>query len=320
MLRQWRWSKFLSEDQWMVYSQHVMITQKVSITPLLLLICFRSNMRLTRNFLLLLILAGMSGTETSLKGLCHSLHWFSNNIIHYRQREMRLKVLIFLILNVIILILSISNTIFCYLCLILQSPLQMRCLIWGFQNSNLSSILTKRNAMDKVFQVHQEDGAQRREEGFWIWRTVSTLKVTLRHSFFIHWEIALSDISTIIPTPRSPLLQSSVLLVPFDPKIPLITYLSLLGMNTFRILTETEDSLSSPSTRQSQENNLILQNDPMCGLTAGGGGCELDCDIDPDAYAIYSDPTCLRDCPQYPACFQQLYRDFETAGRVGIIK
>ena len=120
------------------------------------------------------------------------------------------------------------------------------------------------------------------------------------------------NINTIIPPPPSSLLQgSSVFTVPFDPKIPLFTFLSLLGINTHRILTE--ESLSSPSTRQSQENNLKLMNDPMCGLTAGGGGCELDCDGN-------SDPTCLRDCPQYPACFQQLYRDFETAGRVGIIK
>ena len=102
-------------------------------------------------------------------------------------------------------------------------------------------------------------------------------------------------------------------LVPFDPKIPAFTFLSLLGINTFRILTEKEDSVSSPSTRQSQGNNFILQSDPMCGLPAGGGGCDLDCDG-------FSDPTCLRDCPQYPACFQQLYGDFETAGRVVIIK
>ena len=131
--------------------------------------------------------------------------------------------------------------------------------------------------------------------------------------------ITLSDISTITPSPPSSLLQgSSAFIVPFDPKIPLFTFLSLLGINTHRILTE--DSLSSPSTRQSQEDNLILQNDPMCGLTAGGEGCELDCDIHPDDSDIFSDPTCLRDCSRYPACFQQLYRDFETAGRVGIIK
>ena len=114
------------------------------------------------------------------------------------------------------------------------------------------------------------------------------------------------------PPPPSSLLQgSSVFIVPFDPKIPLFTFLSLLGINTHRILTE--ESLSSPSTRQSQENNLKLMNDPMCGLPAGGEGCALDCDG-------RSDPTCLKDCDQYPACFHQLYRDFETAGRVGIIK
>ena len=142
--------------------------------------------------------------------------------------------------------------------------------------------------------------------------------ILLWRSLSIHWEITLSDISTITPPPPSSLLRgSSVFTVPFDPKIPLFTFLSLLGINTHRILTE--ESLSSPSTRQSQENNLKLMNDPMCGLPAGGGGCELDCDIHPDTNT-YSDPTCLRDCPQYPACFHQLYRDFETAGRVGIIK
>ena len=132
----------------------------------------------------------------------------------------------------------------------------------------------------------------------------------------------MSDISTITPPPPSSLLQgSSVFIVPFDPKIPLFTFLSLLGINTHRILTE--ESLSSPSTRQSQENNLKLMNDPMCGLTAGGGGCELDCDLHPrdvGGARLFSDPTCLSDCGQYPACIQELYKDFETAGRVGIIK
>ena len=66
-------------------------------------------------------------------------------------------------------------------------------------------------------------------------------------------------------------------------------------------------------------------NDPMCGLPAGGEGCELDCDIHPDwvfggLYDLYSDPTCLGDCPHYPACFQELYKDYERAGRVGSIK
>ena len=64
-------------------------------------------------------------------------------------------------------------------------------------------------------------------------------------------------------------------------------------------------------------------NDPMCGLTAGGMACELDCDIHPDSDDYdkwYSDPTCLSDCTQFPACFQKLSEDFVTAGRVGIIK
>ena len=144
--------------------------------------------------------------------------------------------------------------------------------------------------------------------------------ILLWRSLSIHWEITLSDISTITPPPPSSLLQgSSFFLVPFDPKIPLFTFLSLLGINTHRILSE--DSLSSPSTRQSQGNNLKLMNDPMCGLPAGGGGCELDWDVHPYmTFPVYSDPTCLRDCPQYPACVYQLLRDFETAGRDGIIK
>ena len=110
-------------------------------------------------------------------------------------------------------------------------------------------------------------------------------------------------------------------LVPFDPKIPAFTFLSLLGINTFRILTETDDFLSSTSTPQSLENNLILQSDPLCGLTAGGEACELDCDQqDEKRPRVYTDLTCLNDCGQYPQCFQQLYKDYETAGRVGIIK
>ena len=101
--------------------------------------------------------------------------------------------------------------------------------------------------------------------------------------------------------------------MPFDPQIPIITFVIVLVINTFKILTET------PSTSQSQENQFILQNDPLCGLPAGGGGCELDCDLHP-SLRLFSDPTCLSDCGQYPECFQELYKDFEIAGRVGIIK
>ena len=145
--------------------------------------------------------------------------------------------------------------------------------------------------------------------------------ILLWRPYSIHWEITLSDISTFTPPPPSSLLQgSSVFIVPFDPKIPLFTFLSLLGINTHRILTE--DFLSSPSTRQSQENNLVLKSDPMCGLPAGGGGCDLDCDENQETgfFEGFSDPTCLSDCSQYPDCFHQLYRDFVTAGRVGIKK
>ena len=169
------------------------------------------------------------------------------------------------------------------------------------------------------FQGHQKGGTKREPEDSWIWRTVSTFYRVMTVTFYPLRDHFVLYISTITPPPPSSLLQRSfVFIVPFDPNIPLFTFLSLLGINTHRILTE--ESLSSPSTRQSQENNLKLMNDPMCGLTAGGEGCALDCDIHPDFSSPYSDPTCLRDCGQYPACFQQLYRDFETAGRVGIIK
>ena len=53
------------------------------------------------------------------------------------------------------------------------------------------------------------------------------------------------------------LLQgSSVFLVPFDPMIPLFVFLIQLGIDTFRILKE--DSLSSPSTSQSQESHCVF--------------------------------------------------------------
>ena len=62
-------------------------------------------------------------------------------------------------------------------------------------------------------------------------------------------------------------------------------------------------------------------NDPMCGITAGGEACHLDCDFEGIASTgVYSPLTCLSDCSQYPECFQKLYKDFETAGRVGIKK
>ena len=139
------------------------------------------------------------------------------------------------------------------------------------------------------FQVHQDIKTQRRPEDSWIWRTVST--------FFCFFSAVWSQDSAV--------------------------YLFLSAINTHRILTE--DPLSSSSTRQSQENKLILKHDPLCGLTVGGKVCTLDCDVHPNSLSlgsvnIYSDPTCLSDCGQYPACSQQLYKDFETAGRVGIIK
>ena len=131
-------------------------------------------------------------------------------------------------------------------------------------------------------------------------------------------EVTLSDISTLIPSPSSTILQgSSVFVVPFDPKIPLFAFLIPLGINIHRILTE--DPLSPPSTRQSQENNLVLQNDEFCGLPdTTYENCEFDCNINLGNDEVYSDPTCLGDCVQYPACFQQLYKDYETAGTVGI--
>ena len=113
-----------------------------------------------------------------------------------------------------------------------------------------------------------------------------------------------------------PTLTRVLFLVPFDPKIPLFAFLSLLTINTHRILTEDK---------------LVLQSDPLCGLPAAGGGCELDCDLHPRYPLVYSDPNCLRDCrvgkeedqenvrTRQPQCLRQLYQEFEDKGRVVII-
>ena len=61
---------------------------------------------------------------------------------------------------------------------------------------------------------------------------------------------------------------------------------------------------------------FTLKNDPQCGLTAGGGGCALDCDIIGEG-ATYADPACLFDCVKYPKCVQQLFEDYKEQGRVG---
>ena len=62
---------------------------------------------------------------------------------------------------------------------------------------------------------------------------------------------------------------------------------------------------------------FTLKNDPQCGLTAGGGGCELDCDVPTPVFPYYADPACLFDCINYPPCVQQLFEDYKDQGRVG---
>ena len=83
-------------------------------------------------------------------------------------------------------------------------------------------------------------------------------------------------------------------------KIPIFTFLSLLGINTLRILTE-------------QSRPTILRNDPSCGLTAGGrDDCTWDCQtiISSNSIPIYQDPICLRDCDHFPSCFHMLMEDY----------
>ena len=111
----------------------------------------------------------------------------------------------------------------------------------------------------------------------------------------------------------------TLFLVPFDPRIPAFAFISILVINTFRILTQ-EDSLSPISSREIQRNRFSLQSDPLCGLVPlnAGGDCELDCVLHPRFSMVYYDPTCLRDCDQYPKCFHELYKDFRRQGRVGI--
>ena len=55
----------------------------------------------------------------------------------------------------------------------------------------------------------------------------------------------------------------------FDIKIPIAVFLSLLGLNTYRLLTNTKDE--SPD---------ILKSDPLCGVTGGGREeCYWDCEL-----------------------------------------
>ena len=65
---------------------------------------------------------------------------------------------------------------------------------------------------------------------------------------------------------------------------------------------------------------FTLKDDPQCGLTAGGTGCELDCDrIETGSFGVYvyRDPACLFDCVNYPNCVQQLFENYKDQGRVG---
>ena len=79
-------------------------------------------------------------------------------------------------------------------------------------------------------------------------------------------------------------------------------------------------SSARPTTRQSQQEKFILENDAQCGLSPEGRGtnCELDCQR---IGSLYKDPECLRDC-DIPRCLQLLMEDHIThngvcAGSVG---
>ena len=110
-------------------------------------------------------------------------------------------------------------------------------------------------------------------------------------------------------------------------KIPLTAFTAalsayLLTGNYEPLISPSSSSSSSSSsyTRDSQR-NFTLKNDPQCGLTAGGTGCELDCDrIAKLGRLIYRDPTCLFDCVNYPKCVQQLFEDYKDQGRVAVMK
>ena len=93
----------------------------------------------------------------------------------------------------------------------------------------------------------------------------------------------------------------------FDPKIPLFTFLSLLGINTHRILSR----LSQPFAFY-----VILCTSSV--YSAGGRtDCTWDCDVLLEYVYVYRDPACLFDCVNYPICVQQLFEDYKDQGRVG---
>lgn len=82
--------------------------------------------------------------------------------------------------------------------------------------------------------------------------------------------------------------------------IPIFTFFSLLIINTYRLL---------------HEQVYILKSDPQCGFTAGGREeCTWDCEI--PSRTIYKDPTCMRECVDFPRCFLQLMEDHTENGGV----
>ena len=96
------------------------------------------------------------------------------------------------------------------------------------------------------------------------------------------------------------------LVFPLVFKTPLTVFFGVLSGRLVTDLYHAQvKAASRPTTRQSQPEQFLLKNDPLCGITGGGTACELDCEILGD---VYKDPACLRDCLS-PSCFALLMAD-----------
>ena len=120
-------------------------------------------------------------------------------------------------------------------------------------------------------------------------------------------------------------------IVPFDPKIPLFTFLSLLGINTYRYYSEKKYSLQNDpmcaaggEACQSQGTKVQLTDDLQCGELGGPQDCTLDCEIRSTNENFYFYATCLEDCAEFPACFKSLMDEckasfFGSCWAVGVV-
>ena len=88
-----------------------------------------------------------------------------------------------------------------------------------------------------------------------------------------------------------------------DPTIPILTFLSVLGLDTTRRLVELSNSPA--------EVKMTLKDDPECGTMVGGRrNCVWDCEHTNTSIYFYQEPSCLLDCLS-PSCLTLIMRDYK---------